>query len=407
MAHTYNAVSYVSGQQYGHHKMATSEHTHQLPPLGAGYLFTPPEHIHDDFSKPADEPQSVQFGAKLAPIRTLSPPASPVSSRLPSLSTATSYSQNDEPLYPSSQVVSTSDVPLFEPARQTSPAPSRERASPPPLSHPILPPLSLGSIIGPSVYIERSPQGAFAYYKARMAEIDRYRAQLPHPTRSTAVNRDPFTNQQVRALGQSLGKPSGVTKNKAAPKSSIKPKTPKTAKAMASIVAPIAATRRTTKQSTPKSTRHVSVDTQSASGDKVSKHKRAAPTKKVEGKEDDSNWRELPDYSPPISSITAGSHTLKALWRNSALDISDDPDFEHLDPLEVGVAEELRLHPVQYLANKRRFFAARVVAMREHKHFTKTAAQQACNIDVNKASRLWEAYDRVGWLDEVWFEKYV
>jgi hypothetical protein len=34
------------------------------------------------------------------------------------------------------------------------------------------------------------------------------------------------------------------------------------------------------------------------------------------------------------------------------------------------------------------------------KWFKRTNSQQTCNIDVNKASKLWEAFDKVGWFEE-------
>ena len=50
---------------------------------------------------------------------------------------------------------------------------------------------------------------------------------------------------------------------------------------------------------------------------------------------------------------------------------------------------------------------ARVKYMRERKNFTKTAAQNATNIDVNKTSRLWEAFDRVGWFEDSLFRQFM
>jgi hypothetical protein len=48
-----------------------------------------------------------------------------------------------------------------------------------------------------------------------------------------------------------------------------------------------------------------------------------------------------------------------------------------------------------------------VRALRIGKEFRKTDAQQACKIDVNKASKLWTAYDRVGWFDSEHFQQYL
>jgi len=41
--------------------------------------------------------------------------------------------------------------------------------------------------------------------------------------------------------------------------------------------------------------------------------------------------------------------------------------------------------------------------LRIGKEFRKTDAQQACKIDVNKASKLWTAFDKVGWFKKDFF----
>jgi len=40
------------------------------------------------------------------------------------------------------------------------------------------------------------------------------------------------------------------------------------------------------------------------------------------------------------------------------------------------------------------------------KDFRKTDAQQACKIDVNKASKLWTAFDKAGWFQNKWMEPF-
>ena len=85
------------------------------------------------------------------------------------------------------------------------------------------------------------------------------------------------------------------------------------------------------------------------------------------------------------------------------LDLDKDPDRELLHPQELAVAAKLRLSCAQYLTNKRKIFRARLQTLKDGKNFTKTAAQGACAIDVNKASQLWDAFNRVGWFDEKWY----
>ncbi|KAF5016863.1 hypothetical protein F66182_11323 [Fusarium sp. NRRL 66182] len=89
------------------------------------------------------------------------------------------------------------------------------------------------------------------------------------------------------------------------------------------------------------------------------------------------------------------------------LDLSNDPDRNLLDPAEVNLAATLRLSCATYLCSKRRIFEARVKALSIGKEFRKTDAQQACKIDVNKASKLWTAYDRVGWFKPEHFIRFL
>ena len=112
---------------------------------------------------------------------------------------------------------------------------------------------------------------------------------------------------------------------------------------------------------------------------------------------DDVDFNQIPDYCPPTAGLTK---PLKAEWRGTALDLSDDPDRHLLHEAEVHLAATLRLSCAVYLSSKRRIFEARVLCGRRGKEFKKTDAQQACKIDVNKASRLWGAFEKVGWFDE-------
>jgi len=118
---------------------------------------------------------------------------------------------------------------------------------------------------------------------------------------------------------------------------------------------------------------------------------------------DDNDYNSLPDYSPPISTLPNNSKALKADWKGQMLDLSDDPDRSQLHEAEINLAATLRLTCAVYLSSKRRIFIARIDALRIGKEFRKTDAQQACKIDVNKASKLWTAFEKVGWFDSRWF----
>ncbi|RWQ94833.1 putative SWIRM domain protein Fun19 [Paecilomyces variotii] len=121
---------------------------------------------------------------------------------------------------------------------------------------------------------------------------------------------------------------------------------------------------------------------------------------------DDTDYASLKDYSPPIETLGGNTKALKADWKGQMLDLSNDPDRHALNPAEINLAATLRLSCATYLCSKRRIFEARVRALNIGKEFRKTDAQQACKIDVNKASKLWTAYDRVGWFKPEHFEKY-
>lgn len=123
---------------------------------------------------------------------------------------------------------------------------------------------------------------------------------------------------------------------------------------------------------------------------------------------DDSDYRSLPDYCPPTSTLPKNNpRALKAEWAGKLLDLTNDPDLHMLPEAEIHLASTLRLSGATYLCSKRRIFEARLHALRIGKEFRKTDAQQACKIDVNKASKLWTAYERVGWFKREYFEQYL
>ncbi|PWW76756.1 hypothetical protein C7212DRAFT_320088 [Tuber magnatum] len=113
---------------------------------------------------------------------------------------------------------------------------------------------------------------------------------------------------------------------------------------------------------------------------------------------EDTDFESIPDMSPPIETLDH-LKPLKADWKGTALDLSNDPHLCLLHPSEVTLASTLRLSCASYLTSKRRIFQDRVERAMQHKEFRKTDAQKACRIDVNKASKLWAAFDKVGWLD--------
>ncbi|PWY68039.1 SWIRM domain protein [Aspergillus heteromorphus CBS 117.55] len=130
------------------------------------------------------------------------------------------------------------------------------------------------------------------------------------------------------------------------------------------------------------------------------------PSRTIGTNRDDTDYNSIKDYSPSIETLGTNAKALKADWKGQVLDLSFDPDRHLLSPAEINLAATLRLSCATYLCSKRRIFEARVRALNVGKEFRKTDAQQACKIDVNKASKLWTAYERVGWFKSEHFQQH-
>ena len=122
---------------------------------------------------------------------------------------------------------------------------------------------------------------------------------------------------------------------------------------------------------------------------------------------EDKDFASLPDYSPPVSSLPLKPNSLKVDWKGNPLDLRKDRNAFRLHGDEVLLAASLRLDCATYLTSKRRIFIRRLECAKIGKEFRKTDAQQACKIDVNKASKLWTAFEKVGWLDIHWMDHYL
>jgi hypothetical protein len=121
---------------------------------------------------------------------------------------------------------------------------------------------------------------------------------------------------------------------------------------------------------------------------------------------EDKDFASLPDYCPPLGSLPSKANSLKVDWKGAPIDLSNDPHRALLHPDELSLAANLRLDAATYLTSKRRMFIARLNCLKINKEFRKTDAQQACKIDVNKASKLWTAFEKVGWLEKHWVAQF-
>lgn len=115
---------------------------------------------------------------------------------------------------------------------------------------------------------------------------------------------------------------------------------------------------------------------------------------------------QLEDFAPSTSTLSSGK-ALRADWKGAPMDLSNDPDVHLLHPAEVYLASVLRLTVAVYLDSKKRLFAEKVHRLRQGLQFRRTDSQKACRIDVNKASRLFSAYEKVGWLEDDLFNQYL
>ncbi|KAF4440743.1 hypothetical protein FACUT_3239 [Fusarium acutatum] len=120
----------------------------------------------------------------------------------------------------------------------------------------------------------------------------------------------------------------------------------------------------------------------------------------------DKDFASLQDLCPPPSVVPAQKNWFKVDWKGQPLDNSNDPHRHLLSPDEITLASNLRLDCATYLASKRRIFIGRLSNYRRGKGFRKTDAQQACKIDVNKASKLWTAFDNAKWFKESLLEPF-
>lgn len=120
------------------------------------------------------------------------------------------------------------------------------------------------------------------------------------------------------------------------------------------------------------------------------------------------SWKKLPDYSPSVETLPPGNNKcLKVEWKGSPLNLLHDPLRSYLHPAELNLASILRLPCDLYLDSKRRLFLEKVCKLQNNLPFRRTDAQKACRIDVNKASRLYSAFEKVGWLKDENFLKYL
>lgn len=136
----------------------------------------------------------------------------------------------------------------------------------------------------------------------------------------------------------------------------------------------------------------------------------------------DIDYNHIPDYCPPVDILDSKKMSIPSVSNPRPFEDSELHLLSLLHPQEQDLARNLRIGPATYLTTKRRIFVDRLYfyyfekEVREEqeaegvrdklfvKDFKKTHAQYAGKIDVNKSSKLHEAFDSVGWFDRKWCE---
>lgn len=383
----------------------------RLPPIAS--LMSPPEApSHDSFSpalKATEPPRSLSPSCRLPPIATLPTSNSPSMRVLPS-----------PPVSPPDLLMKSEGVEMER----------EDRRARPPLRDPILYPAGpVEAVIPPSQPLFPPAPAIALTDEAANTAVSNYMSthkaatnnEVDQPTREEYLLTLSFWSTLGRAYNRNPGAYMKRTRDETedhywkAKRICAKPGDKATSIKIAPAPAPVPAkpAKRAIKAApavprvrrTPKPAAVVKVRASPTKGRSATPDVRLPGTKRPE----DTDFRALPNYAPPTSTLPAGNpKSLKADWPSpNVLNLANDPDRERLHEAELNLAATLRLSCATYLCSKLRIFAARVHALRIGKEFRKTDAQQACKIDVNKASKLWTAYDKVGWFDPGYFQQYL
>jgi hypothetical protein len=175
----------------------------------------------------------------------------------------------------------------------------------------------------------------------------------------------------------------------------------------------------------PRSTRGKRPSSDLGAMDEKVVRKRQRSEKKEKPKSWEELWADHHMYPPPNSSLDdesllglterrrqeARAHRMQpnnvssAPTSVSAFNAADPTGARSkLHPWEEECARRLNVTANQYLINKLLCFKRKFERTQNGEGFTKTHAQQVATIDVNKVSKMWEVWERVGWLNNFWFD---
>ncbi|KAI9478983.1 hypothetical protein LPJ78_003272 [Coemansia sp. RSA 989] len=111
------------------------------------------------------------------------------------------------------------------------------------------------------------------------------------------------------------------------------------------------------------------------------------------------------DLSHEIFHMRPNVTTCSVKWAKAApMDVTEYAMAEHLAPAERECCSILRLYPEQYLAIKQALVrAGRTMAPGT---FKKRDAQKLCRVDVNKTSKVFEWFCKLGWIPQASSKSY-
>ncbi|CAG8636214.1 4839_t:CDS:1 [Funneliformis caledonium] len=127
--------------------------------------------------------------------------------------------------------------------------------------------------------------------------------------------------------------------------------------------------------------------------------------KKVEKKEENPFVLRLEELKVQINELDIDHSTMnftspKITWKkgSSSLEIKELEGANLLHKEEWELCSKLRMPPLQYLRGKLAILRGAGKARRDYLKFKKVDAQRLVNFDVNKACKLWEFFDQLGWI---------
>ncbi|RBA14690.1 hypothetical protein FPRO05_13235 [Fusarium proliferatum] len=334
-------------------------------------LMSPPDQTHDSFYYHTGKADSSFSSSKDASGQTpMSPPISPCNRPMATTETPTNSTGRDIVLYPDDASSSPAQIPLFPTAGDRDHSRTIEE--------------HIQKNINDKIFVEVQPptRNDYELVVSFQSQLNKAYAQNPKAWMLSVTKQARDDNHRI-ALAKARARPLAAK----APKIS-RPRTDNNR-----VLKPPGRTIRVQPTNSPR-----------RPTPQLSVNDIAEPKPRAQGP--DKDFASLPDLCPPPSVAPDKANWFKVDWKGQPLDNSKDPNRHLLSSDEITLASNLRLDCATYLASKRRIFIGRLSNYRRGKGFRKTDAQQACKIDVNKASKLWMAFDNAKWFREELLEPF-